>query len=154
MRDLLDIHPALGTGDHRHLSAGPVDKKGEVIFLRNINTIGDVEPVDLLALLARLGGHQRVAEHRARVALDVLDAMGQPHATLRVDLKFLKLSLAASAGVDLRLHHVERAGQLLRGLDRLLHAHRRMAFGHRDAMIGEELLGLVFVDVHGAGGLL
>ena len=53
--------------------------------------------------------------------------------------------------MDLRLDHVERPGKLAGGGDRLFDAHRRVARGDRHAELGEEILGLIFVDVHGAG---
>ena len=56
--------------------------------------------------------------------------------------------LAAAAGVDLRLHHPDRAAELLRGLHRLFDAERGDALRHRHAEIPQHRLGLVLVDVH------
>ena len=44
-------------------------------------------------------------------------------------------------------------GSLLRRLNRFVDAHRGMAGGHRHAIFREQLFGLIFVDVHGAGPL-
>jgi hypothetical protein len=41
-----------------------------------------------------------------------IDREGQPHAALGVGAQFLELALAASAGMDLALDHIERARQL------------------------------------------
>jgi hypothetical protein len=51
--------------------------------------------------------------------------------------------------MNLGLDHPQWPGKLLRGLDGFLDAHRRMAGGHRHAIFREEILGLIFVDVHG-----
>ena len=56
--------------------------------------------------------------------------------------------LAAGAGVDLRLHRPARAADLRGPIDRLLGAVRHPAARDGDAEVGEEFLGLVFVDVH------
>src|SRR5690606_7339985 len=98
--------------------------------------------------LAGLLGHQRVAEHLADVLQDFLDRSGQAHAALGIRAEFLELALAASAGMDLALHDVERTGERLRGSLRLSSLEDRDAFGNRRAVTLEELLGLIFVDVH------
>ena len=87
--------------------------------------------------------------YEAFIALDVGDALGQPYAALGLRGEFGELALAASAGVDLRLHHVERPGQLLRRRDGFGHGHRRISGRHGDPVLGEQFLGLVFVNVHG-----
>ena len=63
-------------------------------------------------------------------------------------LGLLELALAAAAGVDLRLHHPDRAGQRLRGRHRLVGREGRRALRHRHAVLTQQLLGLVLVDVH------
>ncbi len=50
--------------------------------------------------------------------------------------------------MDLRLHHPHRAGQPLRGLDRLVGREGGRALGHRHAVARQHLLGLILVDVH------
>src|SRR5690606_5743532 len=56
--------------------------------------------------------------------------------------------LAAAAGVDLRLDHPEVAVDGLGGLDRLLWRAGDAPGGNGNAVVGEQLLGLVFVEVH------
>ena len=73
---------------------------------------------------------------------------GEADAALRVGAELPELALAAAAGVDLRLHHVKRSGQLPGGGDRFVDAHRGMAGRNRHAELREQLLGLIFVDVH------
>src|SRR3712207_7181570 len=47
--------------------------------------------------------------HLAGEGLHLVDAAGEPHATLAAGLRLLEAALAAAARVDLRLHHPERA---------------------------------------------
>ena len=151
VRDILDVHPAFGRHDHRDLAAGAIDDHGKVVFGCDVDAVGDVEAVDLLALVAGLDRHQRVAEHLARVLLDVFDAVREPHAALGVGGQFGEFALAASAGMDLRLDHIERSGEFLRRRDRFLDIHRRVSDGDGDAVLGEKFLGLIFMDVHFGG---
>ena len=50
VRHLLDVHAALGRGDEGDAAGLPVDEQREVEFLGDVDAVGDVEPVDLLAL--------------------------------------------------------------------------------------------------------
>src|SRR6266436_3303230 len=59
-------------------------------------------------------------------------------------------AFAAAAGVDLRLHYPDLAAELLRRVDRLVHAHRGKAARRRHAVFAEDLLALVLVDFHAA----
>jgi hypothetical protein len=81
---------------------------------------------------------------------DFVDRMGEADAALGVGTELLELALAASAGVDLRLDHPQRPGELLRGRHGLFDAHRRIAGRHGHAELREQLFGLIFVDVHRA----
>src|SRR5690606_1165180 len=56
--------------------------------------------------------------------------------------------LAAATGMDLGLDHPEVAGNGLGRIDRFFGRAGDAPGGHRDAVIGEQLLGLVFVEVH------
>src|SRR5205085_6671006 len=56
--------------------------------------------------------------------------------------------LAAPAGQHLRLHD-DLAAELLRGRPRLLRRHREPSFRDGDSLAAEELLALVFVEIHG-----
>ena len=59
---------------------------------------------------------------------------------------------ALAACVDLRLHDPHRTTELLGGLDGLLHGERRIAAGHWNAELAQDLFALVFVDLHGRAG--
>ena len=148
MGHLLDVHAALGRGDDRDAACLAVDQQREVEFLRDVDAVGDVEALDLLALRAGLDGDQRLAEHLLGIGAHFLDRLGEADAALGIGAKLRELALAAAAGVDLRLHDPERPGQLLRGLDRLVDIHCRMARRNRHAELRKQLFGLIFVDVH------
>ena len=94
-------------------------------------------------------GDERLTEHGLGALKDFFGAGADLHATLQAGLKG---AFAASAGVDLRLHHHagmaggeeflgDGAGGFGRG--------GRAASGHGDPVLSEQLLGLEFVDVHG-----
>ena len=67
-------------------------------------------------------------------------------------------ALAAAAGVDLRLDDDDLVAglgdQLLRGRLGLVEAERRLPLGHRHAVLREDLLALILVDLHGASSEL
>ena len=153
MRDRLDVHAALGGDDEGDAAGGAIDQHREVEFLGDVHAVGDVEAVDLLAVLAGLHRDERVAEHIGGGGAHFLDALGQAHAALGVGRQFLELALAAAAGVDLRLDDIKRPGQLLRRLARLVDGHRGIAGRDGDAELREQFLGLIFMDVHGMRGL-
>ena len=148
VRDLLDVHAALGRDDEGDAARLAVDERREVELGGDVRAFLDVEPADLLAGRAGLDRDQRPAEHLADVALDLLDRFREAHAALVAGLRLLEPALAAAAGVDLRLHHPDRPAELLRGRFRLLGRHHRLAARHRHAELLEDGLGLVFVDVH------
>ena len=110
----------------------------------------DEQPLDHAPRRPGLDGHQRLAQHLLGGSLDLVDRLGEPHAALVAGVGLLELALAAAAGVDLRLHHPHRARQRLRGLDRLIHRDGGSALRQRHAELTQQLLGLVFVDVHAA----
>ena len=149
--DVLDVHAAFGRGDQRNLRRAAVDEQREVKFARDVDAVGDVQPVDLLANVAGLDRHQRVAEHVVGRGADLVGRLRQPDAALGFGWQLLELALAAPPGVDLRLDDEQRPGELARRRDRLVDGHRRIARRDRDAELGEEILRLIFVDVHWRG---
>ncbi len=150
VRDGLDVHAAFGRDDERDAAGAAIDQQSEVEFLVDVDAVGHVEAVDLLAGRAGLDGDERVAEHVGRCCADFVERLGEADAALGVGAEFLELALAAAAGVDLRLHDIERPGQLLGGLDGFLDRERGEAGGDGGAELREQFLGLIFVDVHGA----
>ena len=149
VRDLFDLHAALGRGDDGDSAALTVDEQREVELLVDVDAVGDVEPLDLLARGPGLNRHQRPAEHFGRMLAHLVDRMGEAHAALRRLAELLEFALAASAGVDLRLDDPQRSGKLVGRVDGLLDAHRGVTGRNRYAVFREQFLGLIFVDVHG-----
>ncbi len=151
MRHGFNVHTALGRDHHADPPSRAIDEQREVEFTCNINAVGHIEPVDLLAGLPRLHGDERVAEHIGGGSTHVVRRPGEPHTALGLRRQFNKLALAAPAGVNLRLHDIERPRQLRRRCHRLVDAHRRKARRHRHTEFRQQFLGLIFVNVHGAG---
>jgi hypothetical protein len=147
--DALDVHAALGGGDHRDAGRLTVDQQGEVQLASNVGAFLDVEAVDLLALGAGLDGDEHPAEHLLGVLADVLDGLDDADAALGVLAEALEAALAAASGVDLGLHDEHRAAQLLRRRDRLVGGEGGLAAGHVHAERAQDGLGLVLVNVHG-----
>ena len=114
VRDVLDVDAAFG-GDHeRHFGGFAVDQDRQIKLLVDVGAFLDVEPVDLLAVRPGLHRDQRRAQHLLGEFIDLGDRFGDAHAALVAGGGFLELALAAAAGVDLALHHPDRAGQCLR----------------------------------------
>ena len=148
---VLDVHAAFGRDDERHAADRAVDQQRQIELARDVGAVLDVEAVDLLAGRAGLLGDQRVAEHLLGVGAHLGHRLRQPDAALGVGAELLEPALAAAAGMDLALDHIERAGQLLGRGFRLV-ARERDALGDRQAELLEQRLGLIFVDVHARAG--
>src|SRR6185312_7996806 len=80
----------------------------------------------------------RLAEHRGGRGLDVLGRLAELDAA----------GLAAAAGVDLRLDDPLLAAERPGGFGRLVRRRGDLAGRHRDAVLREQFLGLVFVKIH------
>src|SRR4051794_4094757 len=83
----------------------------EVELGGDVRAVLDIQTVDLLAGRAGLKRDERAAEHLLREGLDLLRRAREANPALVAGLRLLELPLAASAGVDLRLHDPDRAGQ-------------------------------------------
>src|SRR5690606_18569078 len=77
-------------------------------------------------------------QNLARQVLDLIDALGNLHAA----------ALAASAGMDLCLDDPHGPAELLRGFHRLLHRERGNAARHGHTKLAQDVLALVFVNLH------
>src|SRR5690606_17591642 len=125
-----------------------VDQQRQIKLARNVGAVLDVEAVDLLAGCAGLRGHQRIAEHFLGMRLGFIDRERKTDTALGIWAEFLELALAAATGVDLALDHIKRARERLGGSFGLVSAEDRDAFGDWRAIALQELLGLIFVNVH------
>src|SRR5690606_26084431 len=136
--DLLDVDATFG-GDHedRHLRLAIENDTG-VVLARDLGRLRHENDPDRLPGGPRLRRDEPVAEDALRLALDLVDRAAQLHAA----------AFAAAAGVDLRLDDPSRAAELLRDRGRLLGGRGDAAARHRHTSAREDLLRLVFVDLH------
>jgi len=84
-------------------------------------------------------GHQRHAQHALGFLAHIRDGLDDLDAA----------ALAAAAGMDLGLHHPDRAAQRFGGLHGLFHREGRHALRDRHAESAQHLFGLIFMDIHG-----
>jgi hypothetical protein len=98
---------------------------------------------------ARLLRHQHVPQHRLRRRAHLHGRAGNAHAALAFGIVG-EVAGAAPAGMDLRLHHIDRAGKPRRCRLGLIRRPRHMPIQHRNPEAAQQLLGLVFMDVHGS----
>ena len=125
-----------------------VNQQRAVEFASDVGAVFDVQTVDLLARFTGLSGDEGVAQHFLGVSDDFVDREGQTHAALGVSAQFLELALTTATGVDLRLHDIEGARQLLGSVSGFFNRGDRHASSDRGAITLEDLFGLIFVDVH------
>ena len=133
--DLLDLDPTLGREHEQRLLDATIERQREVVLLRDVGRLLDPEALD-------------------DVALDV-----EPDDVLRVLLGLVRVGceldaarLAAPAREHLGLDD-DRAAEHLRRLPRLAGRRRQPTFADRDSDAPEELLALVFVEIHSAPSL-
>ena len=149
---LLDVHAALGAVHDDVATLPAVQEHAHVILLRLalagvVHVLGDQHLVHLLPFGRGLGRLQHHADDVARPLLHLIEALGQFHPA----------ALTAAPGVDLRLHHppfgagvVGQPFGLFHGLVGVV-GHQAALNG--DAMLLEDLLALVLVQVHRLGGV-
>ena len=82
---------------------------------------------------------QRHAQHALGFLLHILDGFDDLDAA----------ALAAAAGMDLRLHHPDRTAQFLGRGHRFLDREGGLARGTGAPKAAQNLLGLIFMDIHG-----
>ena len=148
VRDLFDVHAALGR-DHEGDAAGrAVDEHREIELALDVGPLLDVEAIDLLAGRAGLERDEGGAEHLLREGLHVVDAAGEAYTALVAGARLLEAALAAATRMNLGLHDKERPAEILRCELRLLGREDRLAAGDRKAELLQDRLSLVFVNIH------
>ncbi len=140
-RDFLDVHAARRRRDERDAARVAVEQQAEVQLAIDLRAGLDVDLVDRQAVVSGLLGDEALADHAGRGRLHVVDGLDDLHAA----------RLAAPTGVHLRLDDPYAPAEPACRIDGLLGRGSDEAGGHRDAVAGEQLLGLVFVQVHEAG---
>jgi hypothetical protein len=131
LRDLLDVDAALGRQHEERLLLSAVERDREVVLLRDLRGLLDPEPPDDVTTDVE-------AEDLPGPRLGVVGILGELDPT----------SLPAPAGEHLSLDD-DLAAELLRSRARLCRRRHETAFGHGNAEAREELLSLVFVEIHG-----
>src|SRR6185437_14200816 len=133
----LDLHATVGRGDDAHPLDATVQHDAEVQLPSDLGGLLDVNTVDQLAARAGLLGHQPTAEHGVCDVLHLAVGVADLHAT----------DLAAAPRVDLGLDHPRRPADLGAPVGRLLGAVGQTTAGDRHVEAGQDLLGVVLVDV-------
>ena len=147
---VLDVHAALGGGDHGDPRGLAIHQQRQVQFAGDVGALLDVEAIHLAAVRPCLVGDEHAAEHLLGVLPHLLDRLHHAYAALGVGAEPLEPALAAASSVDLRLHHEYRAAELAGRVLGLLRGEGGIALRHGRAEVLQDGLGLVFVDVHGA----
>ncbi len=137
-RHLLDLGAALGARHDGDALRAAVDDEADVELVADVGALLDQQPLHQLPLRSRLVRDEGHAEDGRGVLTHLLEGAGELDAA----------PLAAPAGVDLRLDHPHVAAELLRRGDGLVHAEARLAARRGDAVAAQQLLGLVFVNLH------
>ena len=128
-RNLFDVDAAFAGGHHHHAPVGTVQHCAQVDFL------GDVG--------------RRVHQHFAYLeALDehAQDGIGVPFGVFQASGHLDAAGLAATADQHLGLDHHGRT-QAYGDVAHLSWGGRHFALGHRDAVLGEDTFGLIFVQI-------
>ena len=142
LRNNLDLNATFGARDDGRGAATAVDGDGEVVLLLNRLSGGNEKLADDQSLGASLVGDHLVGEHEARGVLRVL----------QVGHELDEARLAAATRMHLCLDHdfldpgVE---EFLRLRHRARNGFGNGESGNGDARLGEQLTGLILVDLHG-----
>ena len=127
---------------------GAIEENGEVKFARDIHGFRDEHLVHDFALGPALVGDQRLAEHLPGDLGGLLRRVAHLHSALEA---VLESALSPPAGVDLRFHDNLLSRQRRGDCPRLFGCRGVAPLGGGNSEFCEELLGLVFVDIHAAG---
>jgi hypothetical protein len=136
--NFLDVHAALARCHQADALCGAVDHHPDVELLADVGTLFDQQPAHLLAFWAGLVRDELHAEDARCVRLHLVERTCQLDAT----------ALAAPPGMDLRLDDPHRAAQRPGCRHRLVDRQTRHAARDRHAVLLEDFLALVLVDLH------
>ncbi len=138
-RDLLDVDAAFGGSDEGHAARGAVDEERQIKLAGDGRVLDHIDAAHDAALRPGLRRDERLAQHAVGFGVQLLERLHELDAA----------ALAASAGMDLRLHHKDVAAEILRLRGGVLCRRGDRALGHRRAVGLEQFLGLVLVNIHG-----
>ena len=139
-RHLLDIHAALGRGHNGDAAGSAVEQHTKIELARNITAFLDIDALDFFSFWPGLMGNQRHADHRLGGLDHLVDRLGNLYAA----------ALAPPTGMNLCLDHPYGAAQRLRGFFSLLRRIGDLATRDSHAILSEQCLRLIFMDIHEA----
>ena len=137
-RNLFDFHAARRRRHEHGLALRAIEHDAEIQLAFDGQCLFDQQPLHDAAFRSGLVRDQRHAENLLRDLNRFGRILGDLDAA----------AFAASAGVDLRLHD-DAAADFLRCGFRLFDGVCHFASWHRDAVLGQDRLGLIFVNFHG-----
>ena len=135
--DLFDLHAARRRRHEDRLALHAVEHDAQIQFALDGQRLFDQQPLHHAAFGPGLVGDQPHAQHLARDFGGFGGILGH----------FDSAALAASAGVDLRLHH-HAAANAPGGRFGLFHRVRYLAARHRNVVLAQNGLGLILVNFH------
>ncbi len=136
--NLLDVYAAVLGGDEGDGLAVAVDQDRQVQLLGDVRGIGDQHQVHRQRAAGGLVGFHGLAQHALGGGMDVIQAFAELDAA----------GLAAATCVDLGLDHPLRTAQVLGGVDGGVGRIGNFARRYGDAVMREQLFGLVLVEIH------
>ena len=136
--DFFNLHAARRRRHEYRLALHAIEHDAQIQLALDGQRLFDQQALHDAAFRAGLVRHQLHAQHLAR------DLRGFRRILRDLDAA----ALAASAGVDLRLHHHAAADILGRRLG-LVRRERHFAARHRNVVLAQDGLGLILVNFHG-----
>ena len=134
--DFLDVHAAFRARHQHHALRRAIDDHADVELLLDVGAFLDQQTPHLLPLRAGLVGDELHAEDLIRQLAHFGNRLAE----------FDAATLAAAAGMDLRLDDPYRSAQRFGRLDRFVDRKNRNAARRRDAEPAQDFLALVLVD--------
>ncbi len=137
-RHLFDVHAARGRRDEGDRGALAIDQRRKIKFPGDVAGFFNIQTSHDAAVRTGLGRDQGHAEHARGFAPHVLKRSHDFHAA----------AFAAAAGMDLRLHHPFRTGQIPCRRNGFFDRTRNPAAQQRRPKGAKHLFGLIFVNIH------
>ena len=150
MGDFLDIHAAFSAGHQDGDACSPVENDRDVELLDGFGVGLNDERLDGLAFGAGLLGDERVGEHRGGEGFCLLACGGVLHPAQLIRVAF-ELARPATAGVNLSLHHRARAAEFVERSSGFVRRRHHDMSGDIRPGGGEQILGLILVNLHVRG---
>ena len=137
-RDFFNLHAAFFGAHHNDLRRLAVNDEREIIFFFDFRAFFDEEATDFFTFGAGLVGDEGFAEELFGVGFHVADIFGE----------FDAAGFTASAGMNLCLDHDNIGADFFGIFDGFFHAESRKSLGYVDPVRLQNLLALVFVNIH------